>query len=125
LGVGLYLIFNVALYFWSHYIEQNIVYIGRKGDITVCPIPESFFSLLTLGKIEISTSVKKFDPTYNVTFRVYRTSDVTQFVKIDASQSFTKWFDREGTFVNKPFDNWLGHNIVQAEVQLTSGKKKK
>ena len=87
--------------------------------------PESLLSLLTRGEIEISTSVKKFDPTYNVTFRVYRTSDVTKLVKIDASQSFTKWFDREGTFINKPFDNWLGQNIAQAEVQLTSGKKKK
>jgi hypothetical protein len=80
---------------------------------------------MLLTQIEISTLAKRYDPTYHVTFRVYRTSDVSQFVKIDAKESFTKWFDEEGTFVKKPFDNWLGQNIVRAEVQLTSGKKKK
>lgn len=75
--------------------------------------------------MEISTSAKKYDPTYNVIFRAFRTSDVTQFAKVEAKDSFAKWFDVEGTFVKKPFDNWLGQNIVKAEVQLTSGKKKK
>jgi hypothetical protein len=75
--------------------------------------------------MEISTSVKKYDPTYRVTFRAYRTSDVSQLAKVEAQESFAKWFDAEGTFVKKPFDNWLGQNIIKAEVQLTSGKKKK
>ena len=37
LAVGSYFILNTALYLWGHYIEQDIVYIGTKGDITVFP----------------------------------------------------------------------------------------
>lgn len=35
LGVGSYFLLNAALYLWGYYIEQDIVYIGTKGDITV------------------------------------------------------------------------------------------
>jgi len=35
LGVGIYFILNIALYFWGYFIEGDIVYVGKKGDITV------------------------------------------------------------------------------------------
>ena len=35
LGVGTYFLLNTALYFWSYFIEGDIVYVGRKSDITV------------------------------------------------------------------------------------------
>jgi hypothetical protein len=36
-SVGFYFVVNVALYFWDHFIQQNIVYVGRKADLTVYP----------------------------------------------------------------------------------------
>ena len=69
--------------------------------------------------------MKKNDPTYNIVFRVYKTSDVTNLINITTKKSFADWFDTEGTFVKQPFDKWLGVNIISAEKQLASGKKKK
>jgi hypothetical protein len=75
----------------------------------------------------ISTSIKKYDPTYNATFRVYRTKgkDITELVKVKSSKSFANWFDVEGTFVKKPFQTWLADNVKKAEKLLVQGKKKK
>ena len=36
-AVGAYTLLNVLLYAWSHYMEKNIVYVGKKGNITVRP----------------------------------------------------------------------------------------
>ena len=35
LSVRSYFLFQAFLYFWTNYIERDIVYVGRKGDITV------------------------------------------------------------------------------------------
>jgi Microsomal signal peptidase 25 kDa subunit (SPC25) len=67
--------------------------------------------------------VEKYDPTYNVVFRMFKTKDATQLEHITTKKSFANWFDAEGTFVKKPFDNWLGVNVIGVEVLLTSGKK--
>jgi hypothetical protein len=69
--------------------------------------------------------VEKYDPTYNVVFRMFKTKDATQLAHITTKKSFASWFDAEGTFVKKPFDNWLGDNVISVEAQLKSGKKKK
>jgi len=63
-------------------------------------------------------------------FRAYRPSeytktDNTNIANITTSKSFAAWFDTEGTFVKKLFDNWLGDNIINAEKQLASRKAKK
>ena len=76
-------------------------------------------------KVEISTSVKKYDPTYTMVVRAYETADVTQLATITTKESFTNWFDVDGNFLKKPFDSWLGQNIIKAETQLLSNKKKK
>jgi hypothetical protein len=44
---------------------------------------------------------------------------------VTTKKGFNEWFDVEGTFVKKPFDNWLGDNIISAEKQLVAGKSKK
>ena len=75
--------------------------------------------------MEISTFVKKYDPTYNVVIRAYQTADVTNLVNITAAKGFASWFDVEGTFVKKPFENWLEENVTKAEKQLIFGKTKK
>ena len=36
LSVGAYFILHGAQYFWTNYINRNIVYIGKKGGLTVC-----------------------------------------------------------------------------------------
>jgi hypothetical protein len=35
LGIGLYFIFNAALYLWGYFIEGDTVYVGKKDNITV------------------------------------------------------------------------------------------
>ena len=75
--------------------------------------------------MEISSSVKKYDPTYNVVIRAYRTADVTNLAHVTAAKGFRSWFDAEGMFVKKQFENWLGENVLKAEKQLISGKAKK
>jgi hypothetical protein len=75
--------------------------------------------------VEISTSVKKYDPKYNVTIRAYQSADVTNLAHVTAAKGFGSWFDAEGTFVKKQFENWLGENVIKAEKQLISGKAKK
>ena len=69
--------------------------------------------------------MKKYDPTYNVVIRAYQSADVTNLVNITTAKGFASWFDVEGTFVKKPFEDWLGENIIKAERQLISGKAKK
>jgi hypothetical protein len=75
--------------------------------------------------VEIASSVKKYDPTYNIALKAYKTKDVTDLTHLTAKDGFQKWFDVEGTFVKEPFDNWLGTHVISAEKALTSGKKKK
>jgi Microsomal signal peptidase 25 kDa subunit (SPC25) len=86
----------------------------------------TFFSGLAESRqIEISTSARKYDPTYNITFRVYKKSEVTNVANVTAKKGFADWFDEEGTFVKIPFDNWLGTNIIEAEKKLVAAKSKK
>jgi signal peptidase complex subunit 2 len=35
LSVGAYFLLNAALYYWTTYIERDIIYIGNKGDLRV------------------------------------------------------------------------------------------
>lgn len=69
--------------------------------------------------------MKKYDPTYNVVIRAYRTGDVTNLAHVTVAKEFASWFNTEGTFVRKAFENWLGENVIKAEKQLISGKSKK
>jgi len=50
LSVGAYFFLHGALYVWTNYIERDIVYIGKKEDLTVFPHaptrPSSYLSCL-------------------------------------------------------------------------------
>jgi hypothetical protein len=69
--------------------------------------------------------VKKYDPTYNIDFRLYENWFALGAVNVIAKKSFADWFDEEGTFVKKPFDTWLGVNIVELEKKFVARKQKK
>ena len=69
--------------------------------------------------------MQKYDPTYNITIRVHKKPDISNVANVTTKRSFADWFDEEGTFVKKPFDDWLGVNIVEAEKKLAAGKRKK
>jgi hypothetical protein len=75
--------------------------------------------------------VQKYDPTYNITVRVYKKSEVKNksevptVANVTAKKAFADWFDEQGTFVKKPFDNWLGSNIIEAEEKMVAAKSKK
>jgi Microsomal signal peptidase 25 kDa subunit (SPC25) len=141
LSVGSYFILQGALYCWTNYIVRDIVYIGKKGELTVYSLlPPSgkvdslrlcalvaflVFGSANLRQIEISTSVRKYDPTYNTTLRLYKKSEITNVANVSAKKAFADWFDEEGTFVKKPFDNWLSINIIEAEKKLVAAKSKK
>jgi len=75
--------------------------------------------------VEIASSVKKYDPTYNLVLKAYKTKNVSDLTNLTAKEGFEKWFDVEGTFVKKPFDNWLGTHVISGEKALASGKKQK
>jgi Microsomal signal peptidase 25 kDa subunit (SPC25) len=69
--------------------------------------------------------VKKYDPTYNIDFRLYENWVASGAANVIDKKSFAEWFDKEGTFVRKPFNTWLGINIVELEKKLVAGKRKK
>jgi Microsomal signal peptidase 25 kDa subunit (SPC25) len=69
--------------------------------------------------------VKKYDPTYNVVLRAHKAAIKTNIATVTIKKCFADWFDTEGTFVRKPFDDWLGQNVLSAEKQLAPGKRKK
>ena len=69
--------------------------------------------------------MKKYDPMYNVAFRAYKKSDITNVANVTTKKGFNDWFDVDGTFVKKPFDNWLRDNVISVEKQLVGGKSKK
>jgi hypothetical protein len=42
LSVGAYFILQGALYCWTNYIVRDIIYVGKKGELTVySPVPHS------------------------------------------------------------------------------------
>lgn len=69
--------------------------------------------------------MKKYDPTYNVVLRAHKMQDMKDITTITIKKIFADWFDTEGTFVKKPFDDWLSQAVLSAEKQLGQGKRKK
>ena len=60
-------------------------------------------------QLSIASSVTKHTPVYNLTVR-YETSSKEQKT-LELSSPFTRWFDADGTFVAKPFQQWLASEI--------------
>ena len=69
--------------------------------------------------------MKKHTPVYNVTVRYSTASGDWQTLELSAP--FTRWFDAEGVFVAKPFQQWLASEVPvigEADPQNAVGAKK-
>ena len=61
-------------------------------------------------QISIASHTQKYDPTYRLTVNI--SSPGTPAPKtLEISSSFTRWFDSDGFFVAKPFQQWLASEI--------------
>ena len=59
--------------------------------------------------MSIASSVAKHNPIYNITV-VYSNTD-GEVKRLELSSPFTRWFDVNGFFVAKPFQQWLASEI--------------
>ncbi|KIH91263.1 signal peptidase protein complex [Sporothrix brasiliensis 5110] len=87
LAVLVYMALNVALTYWSRYVEGATVYVGTS------PSGET---------ITIATSVEKYTPVYNVDITITSKSKAVA-QKIAVSRPFSEWFDSAGSFIAAPF----------------------
>ena len=62
-----------------------------------------------MSQLSIASSVAKHTPIYNVTV-IYQIPGGNEERK-EISSRFTRWFDRDGFFVAKPFQQWLASEI--------------
>ncbi|KAL6720710.1 hypothetical protein ACLMJK_002635 [Lecanora helva] len=97
-AVLVYFTLNGALTFWIWGMEKGNVFTGEIDA------PSKGRSLLS-----IASSVTKHTPIYNLTVR-YQDSN-KQPKTLELSSPFTRWFDADGVFVAKPFQQWLASEI--------------
>jgi len=97
-AVAAYFLLNGAFSYWMWMVEKGCVFEGEGKS----------------GKIRISTSSKKHDPTY------YLSVTSTPFSKNSksappetrhVSAPFARWFTADGYFIAKPFQQWLASNV--------------
>ncbi|MCJ1265200.1 hypothetical protein MMC22_005075 [Lobaria immixta] len=104
-----YFILNGALTYWIWGIEKGKIFTGENDH-----------ALLT-----IASSVTKHTPVYNLTVRHANTSGSrTSWSTSQISAPFTRWFDADGHFVAKPFQQWLATEVPiigQADPQNVVG----
>ncbi|RDW60227.1 microsomal signal peptidase subunit [Coleophoma crateriformis] len=94
IAVALYTIINSALTLWIWGVEKGIIYVGTT------PNGE---------KIEITTSVKKHVPVYNIVVKTTSKSGKTKEIKF--KREFRKWFDAKGNMVAQPFQQLWASNV--------------
>ena len=63
-----------------------------------------------MDQISIASHTKKYDPTYRLTVKVSASSKA-QEKTMEISSPFTRWFDGDGYFVAKPFQQWLASEV--------------
>lgn len=57
----------------------------------------------------MASSVTKHTPIYNLT--VAYTNPKGEEKRLDLSSPFTRWFDTDGFFIAKPFQQWLASEV--------------
>lgn len=93
-----YFTLNGALTFWIWGVEKGKVFAGEVDHPSV-----------GRKSLSIGSSVAKHTPTYNITVEYSNPKGETQTLKL--SSPFTRWFDIDGFFVAKPFQQWLASEI--------------
>ena len=63
-----------------------------------------------MNQVSIASHTKKYDPTYRLTVKI-STSPTAAEKKLEISSPFTRWFDSDGYFVAKPFQQWLASEV--------------
>ena len=94
IAVALYTVLNSFLTFWVWGVEKGSIYIGTA------PSGE---------KIEISSSVKKHMPRYNLVVKTTAKDGQAREQRIE--RPFMEWFDGAGHFVARPFQQMFASNV--------------
>ena len=72
-------------------------------------------------QLSIASHVTKHVPVYNLTVR-YSNSKGEE-TKLQLSSPFTRWFDVDGFFVAKPFQQWLASEVPLVRQMSSQGKR--
>ncbi|KAK0510816.1 hypothetical protein JMJ35_006368 [Cladonia borealis] len=97
-AVLVYFMLNGVLTVWIWGVEKGTVF---RGEINHASAGRNTLS--------ISSSVTKHIPIYNIT--VTSTDPTGRETKTQLSSPFTRWFDADGFFIAKPFQQWLAAEI--------------
>lgn len=62
-----------------------------------------------MWQLSLASNVTKHTPVYNLIAQYESTGNETKTLEI--SSPFTRWFDADGFFVAKPFQQWLATEI--------------
>ena len=130
-AVLVYFTLNGALTLWIWGVEKGKVYTGeieqstaeRSSVRTRIDRDGGCSTDLTLLQLSIASSVTKHVPIYNITVRYE--SGGQESKTLELSSPFTRWFDADGFFVAKPFQQWLASEIPligQADAQNKTSK---
>ncbi|CAF9938127.1 hypothetical protein IMSHALPRED_000681 [Imshaugia aleurites] len=97
-AVLLYFTLNGALTFWIWGVEKGKVFAGEVDHPSV-----------GRKSLSIASSVAKYTPIYNITVEYTNAEGETKTLRL--SSPFTRWFDNDGFFVARPFQQWLASEI--------------
>ncbi|KEY70024.1 hypothetical protein S7711_04039 [Stachybotrys chartarum IBT 7711] len=93
-AVVIYTIINSGLSLWIMYVEKGVIYQGHA------PSGE---------KITITSTTKKYDPTYRLSIQIVPKSGESQTLEL--AKPFNQWFDETGLFVAVPFQEVLASGV--------------
>ncbi|EKD17522.1 uncharacterized protein L3040_006638 [Drepanopeziza brunnea f. sp. 'multigermtubi'] len=94
-AVALYTLINGILTLWIWGVEKGTIYVGTNaaGD-----------------KVQIASKTEKHVPVYNLTVTTWKAGKGKGETKA-IKKPFTKWFDKQGSFVALPFQQMLATGI--------------
>ena len=118
-----YFTLNSALTFWIWSVEKGIVYTGERDGTTVRKLCSHWGWVCAESAVQVSiaSNVKKHTPLYNITVHQKNPTEEKEPLKLSAS--FTRWFDQDGGFVAKPFQQWLATEIPAIGAADTKNKQ--